>query len=361
MATAAPDLDMRKVRTFALKVLADVTAAQMGPLTTIADRLGLFATLAASGPSTAPEFALAARINERYAREWLSAMACHGYVTYDDGAQSFHMTPEQQFILVDRDSPVYMGSLFPMVKPYWANVDVLAEAFKHGGGVPQAAFGEEFWCGFERFTRTGFRNNLVQDWIPALPEVHARLRAGASVADVGCGNGQALLYLAEGYPNATLAGFDNFAPAIAAANANAQRAGFAGRVRYEVCDVTQGIPGSYDLITSFDVVHDMPHPRPAMKEIRRALKAGGTYFVLEFNVSGDLQANIDHPMGIGAFGYSASTNYCMTQALAVGGVGTGTCMGEAKARELAVEAGFTHFRRIDFPANPFNLFFEIRA
>jgi SAM-dependent methyltransferase len=132
-------------------------------------------------------------------------------------------------------------------------------------------------------------------------------------------------------------------------------------VRFEVCDVTRGIPGTYDLITSFDVVHDMPRPRPALQEIRLALKPGGTYFVLEFNFFGDLQQNLDHPMGIGAFGYSASTNYRMTQALAVGGEGTGTYMGEEKMREMAREAGFSHVRRLDFPANPFNIFYEIRV
>jgi 2-polyprenyl-3-methyl-5-hydroxy-6-metoxy-1,4-benzoquinol methylase len=194
-----------------------------------------------------------------------------------------------------------------------------------------------------------------------MPQADAALKAGGSAADVGCGNGQALLFLAQGYPNATLVGYDNYPPAIAAANANAKAAGLDGRVRYEVCDVTQGIPGQFDLITTFDVVHDMPKPRPAMKEIKKALNPDGTYFVLEFNFSGDLQQNIDHPLGIGSFGYSASTNYCMTQALAVGGEGTGTCMGEAKMREFAQEGGFTQFRALNFPQNPFNLFYEIRA
>ena len=353
-------IDMDKAGAFAFKVLGDITAAQMGTLSTIADRLGLWKRLAEGGPATCEAFAARAGINERYAREWLSAMACHGYVTYDDGTKQFAMTPEQAFILVDADSPFYLGSIFPMAVPYWRNIDLLTEAFRHGGGVPQSAYGEEFWCGFERFTRTGFRNNFAQDWVPAMPQADAALRAGGSVADVGCGNGQALLFLAQGYPQATLVGYDAYAPAIAAANANARAAGLDGRVRYEVCDVTKGIPGQYDLITTFDVVHDMPHPRPAMAEIRNALKPDGTFFVLEFNFSGDLQQNIDHPLGIGSFGYSASTNYCMTQALAVGGEGTGTCMGEEKARELASEAGFTHFRRIDFPQNPFNLFYEIR-
>jgi 2-polyprenyl-3-methyl-5-hydroxy-6-metoxy-1,4-benzoquinol methylase len=357
----APALDMAKVQAFAFKVLGDITAQQMGPLSTVADRLGLFRTLAEGGPATSAEFAERAGINERYGREWLAAMACHGYLAYDDRDKRFRLPPEQAFCLVDADSPFYLGSALTTAKPFWEHVDQLTEAFLHGGGIPQAQFGEEFWCAFERFSRTAFRNNLVQDWIPAMPEVDARLRAGGSVADVGCGNGQALLFLARGYPDARVVGFDNFAPAIEAANANAQRAGVADRVRYELCDVTQGIPGTYDLITTFDVVHDMPRPRPALSEVKKALNPGGTYFVLEFNFFGDLQKNIEHPLGIGAFGYSASVNYCMTQALAVGGVGTGTCMGEEKMRELADGAGFTHFRRLDFPANPFNLCYELRV
>jgi len=187
------------------------------------------------------------------------------------------------------------------------------------------------------------------------------LPPGGVVADVGCGNGQALIFLAKGYPEATLVGFDAYPPAVAAANANAQAAGLADRLRYEVCDVTQGIPGSFDLVTTFDVVHDMPRPRPALKEIKQSLKPDGSYFVLEFNFFTDLQQNIDHPFGIGAFGYSASIGYCMTTALAVGGEGTGTCMGETKMREFATEAGLGQFRRLDFAGNPFNIFYELRV
>lgn len=356
-----PALDMEKVQHFAFKVIGDVTSQWMGTLSTVADRLGLWAILTQSSPLTSDEFAERAQINERYAREWLAAMACHGYLVYDNATKRFTLPPEQAFVLADADSPFYLGSMFAMSPPFYQNLDLLTDAFRNGGGVPQERFGGDFWCAFERFTRTGFRNNLAQDWIPAMPTVDAALRAGGSAADVGCGNGQALLYLAQGYPEATLVGYDNYAPAIESANANALAAGLADRVRYEVCEVTKGIPGQYDLITTFDVVHDMPRPRPAMKEFKKALKPDGTYFVVEINLSGDLQENIDHPMGIGAFGYSASANYCMTQALAVGGEGTGTCMGEAKMREFAEEGGFTRFRRLEFPANPFNLFYEIRA
>ncbi len=356
-----PALDMEKVQHFAFKTLGDVISTQMDMLGLIADRLGLFQTLAQSGPVTSDEFAEKAQINERYGREWLAAMACHGTLTFDDATKRFTLPPEHAAVLADVDSGLYLGSFPAMHKGFWNNTGLLVEAFKHGGGVPQDRYGDDFWCGFERFSRTAFRNNLVQDWIPAMPAVDTALRAGGSVADVGCGNGQALIYLAKGYPEAHLVGYDSYAPAIAAANANAQAAGLADRLRYEVCDVTKGIPGTYDLITTFDVVHDMPRPRPALKEIKQSLTPNGSYFVLEFNFFTDLQQNIDHPFGIGAFGYSASIGYCMTTALAVGGEGTGTCMGEAKMREFATEAGFGQFRRLDFAGNPFNIFYELRV
>jgi len=359
--TPPPDLDLGKVQTFAFKMIGDITSCQMGTLTTVGDRLGLFDILAQAGPSTSGEFAEKAAIHERYAREWLSAMACHGYVTYDAPTGRFSLPPEHAFCLANADSPFYLTGLMVMAESYWNNLALLTEAFQTGGGVPQERFGPEWRCGFERFSRTAFRNNLAQDWIPAMPQADAALRAGGSVADVGCGNGQALIFLAQAYPEATLIGFDSYAPAVETANANARAAGLSDRLRYEVYDASQGIPSTYDLITTFDVVHDMPRPRPALRQIKAALKPGGTYFVLEFNFWTDLQKNIDHPLGIGAFGYSASVNYCMTQALAAGGEGTGTCMGEDKMRELAAEAGFTRFRRIDFPANPFNLFYELQT
>lgn len=358
---ATRELDMEKAQALAFQMVGDVASTLMSTLTVIGDRLELFDALRAVEPATSEAFAVRAGIDERYAREWLSAMACHGYVTYDDESKQFFLTPEQAFCLVNRDSPLYLTSFFAETPDLWKNIDLLTESFQHGGGVPQGQFGHEFWCGFERFTRTDFLNNMCQDWIPAMPEVDARLRAGGSVADVGCGNGQALIHLARCYPEATLVGFDAHPPAIEAANSNATKAGLSDRIRFEVRDVTQGIPGSYDLITAFDVVHDLPWPGETLREIHKALKPGGTCFVQEFNLSGDLQENIDHPLGIGALGYAISTNYCMTQSLAVDGEGIGTCMGEAKMRELAADAGFGHVRRLDFEQNPFNVFYEIRA
>jgi hypothetical protein len=151
-------------------------------------------------------------------------MACHGYVDYDKLTETFRLPPEHAVVLADSESPFYLGSLFSMAEPFWKHVDQLARAFRDGGGIPHADFGEWVWCGFERFYRPAFRGFLCQEWIPGLPSVDAALRAGGSAADVGSGNGQALLALAGGYPNATRVGYDDYAPTIAAASANARGA-----------------------------------------------------------------------------------------------------------------------------------------
>ena len=359
--SATVALDIEKAQHLGMKMIGDVTGGAIGVLTVIGDKLKLFDTLAAEGPLSVEGFAARAGITERYAREWLSAMACNGYVSFDNLSKTFSMTPEQEFCLVNQDSPLYLTSIFSVLPDYWKNLDILAGAFQNGGGVPQERFGDDWLCGFQRFSRTGFVNYLCQDWIPAMPEIDGRLRAGGSVADIGCGNGMALIQIAKCYPEAQLFGFDLHAPAIETARANAAAEGVGDRIRFEVRDAGAGIPGTYDLITCFDVVHDMPFPRQVLPQIREALAPGGSFFVLEFNFSDDLQENIDHPFGIGAFGYGASTNYCMTTALAVGGEGTGTCMGERRLRQFATEAGFSEVRLLDFPQNPFNLIFEIKA
>ncbi len=359
MATTT-EVDMGIVQRFAGKVLGDLTAEQMGPLSAVADRLGLFQSLAELGTVTTTDFAQRTGLQERYIREWLSAMACHGYVVYDKVNETLRLPPEHAVVLADTESPFYLGSAFSMAEAFWRHIDQLADAFQNGGGVPQSGFGDRFWCGFERFTRPGAQNFLCQQWIPDLRGVDAALRPGGSAADVGCGHGQALLALARGYPTARLVGYDNYAPTIAAATTNARAAGLDDRIHFELCDVVQGMPGTFDLITLFDVLHDMPHPKPALKSIARAIRPGGTCLVAEFNLFGDLASNIEHPLGLGAFGYSASVNYCMTQALAAGGVGTGTCMGEERIRALATEAGFSRVDRVDYPNNPFNIFYVLQ-
>jgi 2-polyprenyl-3-methyl-5-hydroxy-6-metoxy-1,4-benzoquinol methylase len=340
-------------------LVSDYNAAMASALIYIGDRNGLFGALAGAGPVTSDELARKTGQSERYIREWLSAMAVSGYVEYDPESGRFTLPPEQAFCLATPDSPAYFPGLFEMLPTWYRNAGKVADAFKTGGGVPQHEYGEEFWHGFERFTRAQFLNHLIQDWIGGIDGLDARLQAGARVADVGSGNGQAILILADAYPRSQFVGYDNYELAVENARRRAAESGVAGRVHYEQRDVVQGLPHQYDLITIFDTVHDMVDPVGALTAIRRALSPDGVVLWTEFNVSGDLVENLANPINLAKFTYSASTLYCMTTSLAEGGAGIGTSMGPHKAEELAREAGFTTFRRLPLE-DPFTVVYEVR-
>jgi SAM-dependent methyltransferase len=355
----APTIDMDRLHQVVGQLVSDHNAAMASALVYIGDRNGLFTALDGAGPVTPDELAAKTGQSARYLREWLSAMACAGYVEYDSQTGRFTLPPEQAFCLANPDSPAFFSGLFEMLPTWYGNATKVADAFKSGTGVPQSEYGEEFWHGFERFTRAQFLNHLTQHWIPAIPGLEAKLQAGARVADVGCGNGQALLILAQAYPQSQLIGYDNYELAIKNARRRAAEAGLDSRVRYEQRDVVQGIPGRYDLITVFDTVHDMVDPVGALTAIRKALAPDGVLLWTEFNLSGDLTENLAHPLNLAKFGYSASTLYCMTTSLSQGGAGIGTCMGPHKAEELAQKAGFGSFRRLPID-DPFTVVYEVQ-
>jgi 2-polyprenyl-3-methyl-5-hydroxy-6-metoxy-1,4-benzoquinol methylase len=357
--TAGPAIDADRLNMVISSLVSDHNAAVAGALVYIGDRNGLFTAMDGAGPLTVDELASRTWQSARYLREWLSAMACSGYVDYDPTTDRFTLSPEQAFCLANPDSPAYFSGLFEMLPTWYRNAAKVADAFKTGTGVLQSEYGEEFWHGFERFTHAQFVNHLVQDWIAAVPGLDTRLRAGAHVADVGCGNGQACIIMAEAYPSSRLTGFDDYPLAIHNARRRLAGTDLKDRVRYELHDVAEGIPGRYDLITVFDTVHDMVDPVGSLISIREALKPDGVLLWTEFNVSGDLTENLANPINLAKFTYSASTLYYMTTSLAEGGAGIGTCMGPHKAEELAAEAGFSSFHRLPIE-DPFTAVYVVR-
>ena len=349
-------LDLEKAKEVAQTVIGDVATMLHGALCYIGDRLGLFKAMAAAGPVTADQLAVKSGQSERYIREWLGSMAAAHYVEYDPATATYSLPPEYAAALADEASPFFIGSYFQMAQAAVTVASKVADAFTSGKGVTQAEYPPEFFQAAERNSRTRYEHKLLRKWLPAMPQVVAALQAGGTAADVGCGGGRAAIMIAQAFPKARVTGFDIHAESIERARRNAEAAGVADRVTFEVANGTALPQHGFDLVSTFDVVHDSVDPVGLMRGIRGALRPEGTYLVQEINISGDVKDNI-RPMG--KMVYSVSTLYCMTTSLSHGGAGIGAAMGEEKARELATQAGFSKFTRLPIK-DDFAVLYELR-
>ncbi len=353
--TTQQGIDQAKIQGFMGKVMADNASANATVMASIGDRLGLFKALS-QAPATSTELAERAQINERYAREWLKEMTCAGYLEHDPASQRFTLPPEHVPVLAQEGGPFFLAGAYQMLMAQIGVYNQLLQAFQQGGGVPMEAYDPGLWEGMERMSASTYEHLLVPMYLVALPEVRAKLERGADVADIGCGHGRALIKLAQTYPRSRYVGYDTFAPSIARATANAQAAGVADCVRFEHRDASQGLPEQYDVITTFDVVHDAVNPRGLLRAIREGLQPDGRYVCMEFNGSDKLEENAGP---IGSLFYGGSVMYCMTTSLAGHGEGLGTLgLPEPKLRELAAEAGFGTVRLIPTEV-PFKALYEM--
>jgi SAM-dependent methyltransferase len=333
----------------------DFGAAGFAATVVIGDRLGLYQALA-TGPATPAELADRTGTHPRLVAEWLAAQAASGYVTYHPDGERFSLSPEQAFALADEDGPMYLPGAFQVMVAAVKDEPKVTQAFRTGTGVGWHEHNPELFAGTERFFRPGYAANLVSNWIPALDGVHAKLDAGAQVADVGCGHGASTLIMAQAYPNSTFFGFDYHQPSVQHAQQVAANAGLAERCRFEVATAS-AYPGSgYDLVTIFDALHDMGDPVGAAADIRQSLTPDGTFLLVEPAAGDRLEDNLT-PVGR-AF-YAASTLICVPHSLSEApGMALGAQAGEQRLRQVVTTAGFGHFRRV--AQTPFNLVYEAR-
>ncbi|HEY2481915.1 MAG TPA: class I SAM-dependent methyltransferase, partial [Caulobacteraceae bacterium] len=310
------------------------------------------------GPATAPELARrAGGLTERYVREWSLAQAANGYVAYDPETETFSLTPEQAMVFVERDSPVYLEGAFDLVAAMIEGEPKVEHSFRTGQGVRWGDTAGCLFCATGAFFRPGYVNNIVQSWLPALDGVEAKLKAGAKVADVGCGVGFSTLLMAQAYPNSQFVGYDFHEPSIEEARRHAQGHNLGGRVSFEVATAKDIAETGYDLVTFFDCLHDMGDPRGCAKHMRRILKDDGVWMIVE-PIAGDKPADNLNP--VGRLYYNASTMICVPTSLDQEvGEGLGAQAGQAKLSEVIREGGFSHVSRAT--EGPFNMVLEARA
>jgi SAM-dependent methyltransferase len=349
--------ELEKANALARQVGVDFGAALTVALAFIGDRLGIFKAMAEAGPLTSARLAERTGLNERYLREWASTMAAAGYVDYRPADQTFELNPAQARVLASDRTLFSMVGAFQYAVACYRQIPKLAEAFRNGGGVPFADFGSDIVEAIERMFQAGYENWVAQQWIPAVPDILARLTAGGEAAEVGCGAGQCIVPVALAFPNSRFYGFDVDAPSIGRARIKAARADLGERLQFhQVAAENLPFTKHFDLVMAFNCIHDMAHPRRALKGIRRALKPDGALMWSEADASDRLEENLNSR---GRSYYAASTMHCMTVSLAGGGEGLGVVVGEARAREMALEAGFSRFERLPIE-NPFHQIFLAR-
>jgi SAM-dependent methyltransferase len=350
-------IDQDALTDFVHHFVGDLGATMAAGNVVVGHRLGLYRALA-EGPATPEELAARSGTDPRYVAEWLRGQAAGGYVTRSAGSaeESYELTEEQAFCLTSPDNPVYAPGAFVLALGALRSEPRISEAFRSGAGVAWAEQDDDVFVGCEQFFRPGYAASLTTSWIPALDGVEEKLLAGARVADIGCGLGASSVLMARAYPNARIAGSDYHAGSIELARKRAADAGVADRVGFEVATAQTFTGTGYDLVTSFDCLHDLGDPLSAARHVREALAPDGTWLIVEPLGQDHPEDNLN-PLGRAYYGFS--TFLCVPNAKSQpGGYALGAQAGGAAIREIVSDAGFTRFRRV--AEAPINYVYEAR-
>jgi 2-polyprenyl-3-methyl-5-hydroxy-6-metoxy-1,4-benzoquinol methylase len=338
-------VDRQRVQDFARKLFGHYTSGVLTLLVQVGHKTGLFEA-AAKGPGTSQDIADRAGLNERYVREWLSAMATGGIVEYHAASGVFTLPPEHAACLTGTSSR-NLAAASQNVPMLSKRLSGIIECFRKGGGVPYSEYRPDFTEAMDGSWRLLYDGLLIKGFLPAAKGLPERLKEGIRVADIGCGTGHAVNLMAREYPASSFLGYDLGEDAIVRARAEAREMGLTNAV-FEVLDVTHmKSEPKFDLITSFDAIHDQRDPATVLRRVTGALAPGAVYLMVEPKASSNLEENIGNPFA--PYMYGMSVLHCMTVSLAAGGAGLGTAWGEQMARRMLGEAGFTTVEVVDAP------------
>ncbi|MFN8590467.1 MAG: methyltransferase domain-containing protein [Thermomicrobiales bacterium] len=332
----------------------------------VGDQLGFYRELANGEAVTSADLARRAGTNERSTREWLEQQATTGILICDNpdaptAERRFRLPQEYVAVLADPDSLTSAPPMAQIVAGTIAPIHQLLTAFRGDGGVPYADYGHDLHEGQAGFTRPQFVHLLAQEWIPAMPDVDARLKSDppARIADIGMGQGWSSIALARAYPQARVDGFDLDEASVRSANENASAAGVAGRVRFQARDAGDpDLAGEYDLALAVECIHDMSNPVSVLSAMRRLVGPGGTVLIVDervpdrFGPPGD---EVERVM------YGFSVLHCLPVGMAAQpSAGTGAVMRRDTFRRYATEAGFSQVDELPIE-NAFYRFYRLRA
>jgi 2-polyprenyl-3-methyl-5-hydroxy-6-metoxy-1,4-benzoquinol methylase len=352
----AAGVDQARLNTLLGKFVNDLGAAAQGPGILTGEQLGLYKALAAAGKATPQDLAAKTGIKERYLREWLAGQAASGWIEYEPKSGRFWMTPEQQLAMTDEDSPAYIPGAFYILSSIYKDQRRIAEAIRNGSGFGWHEHHVDLFSGTRKFFRPGYLANLVGSWLPALEGVVPKLKAGARVADVGCGYGASTIIMAKAFPKSTFVGYDYHLESIEWARNEAVTEKVAKNTDFEVATAKEFPGKGFDLVTFFDCLHDMGDPVGAAKHVRKSLKPDGTWMVVEPFAKERIEENLNP---VGRIFYNASLFVCVPSSLSQEvGLGLGAQASDSSLMDVFREAGFSRTRKAT--ETPFNRVFEAR-
>jgi len=358
MTTTAYDTD--RAEAFAGRMLELLNSGALAVMISVGHRTGVLDALAETDAATSQELADAAGLNERYVREWLGAMTTGRIVEYEPDTARYRLPAEHAAWLTRAASPDNLAVEAQWITTLSTVEDDIVECFRRGGGVPYERYSRFHEVMAEESAQTVL-SVLFSHILPLVPGMTERLDEGASLLDLGCGRGRALLLLAERFPRSRFLGYDLSGDAISHATAQAEERGLdnVGFVQRDLSTFdVDAEPEAFAFVATFDAVHDQARPLALLRGIRRSLTPDGVYLMQDIQGSSHVHENIDHPGG--PFLYTISCMHCMTVSLAQGGDGLGAMWGEQKARELLAEAGFSSVEVHLLEHDPFNAYFVVR-
>ncbi|MFM9369690.1 class I SAM-dependent methyltransferase [Streptomyces sp. Da 82-17] len=348
-------LDRARQEEFAGRMVQVLNDACLGYLCSLGHRTGLFDALAGLPPATSEQIATTTGLNERYVREWLGGMTVGGIVEYAPEDGTYRLPPEHAAALTRAAGPDNIASFLQDLALIGNVEDEVVEAFRKGGGVPYSSYPRFQELQAEETARV-YDAALVDAVIPLVPGLTERLRAGIDCLDIGTGQGHAVNLLAQAFPQSRFRGLDISETGIAAARREAAELGL-GNARFDLGD-SATLTGAYDLITAFDVIHDLARPAETLRAVAGALRDDGTFLMGDIDASSNLEENVGHLLGPTL--YTFSVFYCMTVSLGEGGAGLGTVWGRQRARRMLADAGFSDVTEQHVEGDILNVYYVAR-
>ncbi|MDH3689847.1 MAG: methyltransferase domain-containing protein [Gammaproteobacteria bacterium] len=349
-------VDKEKAKAFTQRLFTDMAGTMATGLGYVGTKTGLFKAMAGRGPMSLEAVIQQSGLQGRYVEEWLKSMVSAGYLEYDPQNESYTLPDEHAYLLASDGTDHFAGGLLHMAPVMLAAAPKVADAFERGGGVPFEDYGEEGILALDLVNRGNYEHRFTSYWLQALPDVIDKLESGGRALDVGCGVGRVSLALANAFQHSQFVGVDLDVDSIDLATQAAHDKNLTDRVKFHACTLDAlDAPHGFDFITACDCVHDFADPINTLKDIKTHLKADGTLLVIEPKVADRLEDNCN-PVATMFYGFSVF--HCMTQSLAQGGPGLGTCMGPVRTEQLMREAGFTRFETLPIKSQV-NLFYAV--